>query len=182
MMTEMFTHAKRPFFASTRLLYLDKIVQSEYETFIRYHFAENKKHIEDEALAMILSWTKMHTFYTQNLCNYIFSMKVNVIDIGTVRIAMDGILKENESFFFQYRQLLTPTQWNYLIAIAKEDEVSQVTAQKFIAKYNIGTPANSKRILKSLIDKELLLENLSKKNTTYQVYDIFLSRWLQVKY
>jgi len=182
MMTEMFTHAKRPFFASTRLLYLDKIVQSEYETFIRYHFAENKKHIEDEALAMILSWTKMHTFYTQNLCNYIFSMKVNVIDIDTVRIAMDGILKENESFFFQYRQLLTPTQWNYLIAIAKEDEVSQVTAQKFIAKYNIGTPANSKRILKSLIDKELLLENLSKKNTTYQVYDIFLSRWLQVKY
>jgi len=146
MMTEMFTHAKRPFFASTRLLYLDKINQFEYEEFIRNHFAESKKHIEDEALAM------------------------------------DGILKENESFFFQYRQLLTPAQWNYLIAIAKEDEVPQITAQKFIAKYNIGTPANSKRIIKSLIEKELILENVSKEHSTYQVYDLFLSRWLQVRY
>ena len=95
---------------------------------------------------------------------------------------MSGILKENESFFFQYRQLLTPAQWNFMIAIAKEDEVPQITAQKFIVKYNIGTPANSKRILKSLIEKELILENVSKDNSTYQIYDVFLSRWLQVNY
>ena len=95
---------------------------------------------------------------------------------------MDNILKENESFFFQYRQLLTPAQWNYMIAIAKENEVSQITSQNFISKYHIGTPANSRRILKSLIDKELILENVSKNHTTYQVYDVFLSRWLEVKY
>jgi hypothetical protein len=182
MMTEMFTHAKRPFFASTRSLYLDKIDNAEYEEFIRNHFETNKKYIHDDALVAILNWTKSHTFYTQNLCNYIFSMKINNIDIDVVKRAMDGILKENESFFFQYRQLLTPAQWNYLIAIAKENEVSQITAQKFISKYNVGTPANSRRILKSLIEKELILENLSKEGSTYQVYDVFLSRWLEVKY
>jgi DNA-binding MarR family transcriptional regulator len=109
-------------------------------------------------------------------------MKVNNIDIEVVNNAMDGILKENESFFFQYRQLLTPAQWNFMIAVAKENEVSQITAQKFISKYNIGTPANSKRILKSLIDKELILENLAIDHSKYQVYDVFLSRWLEVKY
>jgi len=152
-MTEMFTHAKRPFFASTRLLYLDRIDNSEYSEFIKNHFETNKKTINNDALAAILNWTKTHTFYTQNLCNYIFSMKVNSIDIEVVKNAMDGILKENESFFFQYRQLLTPTQWNYLIAVAKENEVSQITSQKFISKYNIGTPANSRRIIKSLLTK-----------------------------
>jgi len=182
MMTEMFTHAKRPFFASTRLLYLDKIDNNEYAEFIRNHFEANKKSINTDALAAILNWTKTHTFYTQNLCNYIFSMKVNSIDIEVVKNAMDGILKENESFFFQYRQLLTPTQWNYLIAVAKENEVSQITSQKFISKYNIGTPANSRRIIKSLIDKELILENVNLNHTTYQIYDVFFARWLEARF
>ena len=181
-MTEMFTHAKRPFFASTRLLHLDKIEDSAYKSFFRYHFERGKKCITDESLAAILHWTKSHTFYTQNLCNYIFSMKCNTITVDVVKAAMVDILKENESFFFQYRQLLTPDQWNYLIAIAKEGEVAQITAQKFISKYGIGTPANSRRILKSLITKELILENISKEKPVYQIYDVFLSRWLQVRY
>ena len=181
-MTEMFTHAKRPFFASTRLFYLDKIENTEYKTFIQHHFVANKKQITDEALNVILDWSKSHTFYTQNLCNYIFSIKTNFIDIETVKRCMANILEENESFFFQYRQLLTSDQWNYLIAVAKENEITQITAKKFISTYNIGTPANSRRILKSLIDKELILENVSKEKSTYQIYDVFLSRWLKVKY
>ena len=109
-------------------------------------------------------------------------MKCNTITVDVVKAAMVDILKENESFFFQYRQLLTPDQWNYLIAIAKEGEVAQITAQKFISKYEIGTPANSRRILKSLITKELILENISKEKPVYQIYDVFLSRWLEVRY
>jgi hypothetical protein len=182
MMAEMFTHVKRPFFASTRMLYLDKIENAEYEEFIKHHFESNKKHIKDEALKAILDLTKSHTFYTQNLCNYIFSMKTNLIDMEVVKKAMANILKENESYFFQYRQLVTTDQWNYMIAVAKENEVAQATAQKFISKYNIGTPANSRRILKSLIEKELILENLLNEKTSYQIYDVFLSRWLSVTY
>ena len=182
MMTEMFTQANRPFFASTRLLYLDKIEHYAYMDFIRKHFEKNKKNIKDEALTAILDWTKSHTFYTQNLCNYIFSMQTNIIDIVVVKNAMAGILKENESFFFQYRQLLTPIQWNYMIAVAKENEIVQISAQNFIAKYNIGTPANSRRILKTLIEKELILENVTTDKPSYQIYDVFLSRWLEVKY
>ena len=181
-MTEMFTQANRPFFASTRLLPLNKIDSGEYKLFIKQHFESNKKQIDDDAIEAILNWTKTHTFYTQNLCNYIFSMNVHIIHIDVVKNAMANILKENEPFFYQYRQLLTKGQWNYLIAVAKEDEVSLVTAQKFITKYSIGTPADSKRILKSLIDKELILEDWSKEKPAYQVYDLFLSRWLQVNY
>ena len=77
---------------------------------------------------------------------------------------------------------VTKGQWNYLIAIAKESEVSLVASQKFLSKYNIGTPADSKRMLKSLIDKELILEDWSQEKPVYQVYDVFLSRWLEVNY
>lgn len=78
--------------------------------------------------------------------------------------------------------LLTTAQWNFLNAIAKEGEVRQLTAQKFILKYEIGTPANARRISRSLVEKELLLELPSKKETSYRVYDLFLSRWLENEY
>ena len=182
MMTEMFSSANRPFFAGARLLYLDKLENSSYKPFISNHFEINKRQIKDDALEAILSSTKSHTYYTQNLCNYIFSMGAKMIDVDVIKSAMAEILRENESFFFQYRQLLTPDQWNFMIAVAKENEVSQVTAQKFISKYHIGSPANSRRILKSLIEKELILENTSIEKSSYQIYDVFLSRWLETKY
>jgi len=39
-----------------------------------------------------------------------------------------------------------------------------------------------KRLLKSLLEKELILEIQSEKETTYRIYDVFLSRWLQSTY
>ena len=104
------------------------------------------------------------------------------ITIDTVKQACVELLKRNEPVFYQYRQLLTTAQWNFLIAIAKEGEVKQLTAQKFISYYEIGTPANARRISKSLIEKELLLEIPFKKETSYRVYDVFLSRWLENEY
>jgi len=47
---------------------------------------------------------------------------------------------------------------------------------------NIGTPANSVRISRSLIEKELLLATTTKKETRIEVYDVFFSRWLEMEY
>ena len=69
-----------------------------------------------------------------------------------------------------------------MIALAKEEKVKHITAQGFIAKYQIGTPANARRISQSLIDKDLIFTSSKKKETTYQVYDVFLLRWLQSTY
>ena len=76
-----------------------------------------------------------------------------------------GAIKEWWPAFFQ--------QWNFLIAVAKEDVVRKITAQGFIARYDIGTPANSRRLLKALLEKELLLEVQETHAVSYQVYDDF---------
>jgi len=49
-------------------------------------------------------------------------------------------------------------------------------------KHKIGTPSNSKRLLKSLCEKDLILEHISMKETTYEIYDVFLYHWLIDKY
>ena len=92
------------------------------------------------------------------------------------------MLKGNEAVFFQYRQLLTPAQWNFLIALAKEGEVRHITAQDFLARHGIGTPANAKRINESMIEKELILHMPDMKGNTYRIYDVFFSRWLETVY
>ena len=182
MMIDLFSNAKRPFYASTQYLVLDKIDLVSYKAFITGKFAESDILLADDALDYILSWTRQHTFYTQSVCNRIYSMDEKVVTIQLVKQACNDLLKRNEAVFFQFRQLLTSGQWNFLIAVAKEGEVTQLTAQKFIASYEIGTPANARRISRSLIDKELILETANKKGSKYQVYDVFLSRWLESEY
>jgi hypothetical protein len=182
MMTNIFSNAKRPFFASTQYLALDKIDAEVYASFIEKLFAENGIAIEEKAIDFILTWTKCYTFFTQSVCNMAYQMANKVVTVDSAKAACVELLKRNEPVFFQYRQLLTPSQWNFLIAVSKEGEVKQLTAKKFINQYDIGTPSDARRVSKSLIDKELLLEIQTKQATVYQVYDLFLSRWLESEY
>lgn len=182
MMINLFSNVKRPFFASTQYLSLDQIGKDEYSLFIRDKFSESGIGITDDAIEMVLRWSHRHTFYTQSLCNILYYVADKEITIDTVKVACSELLKRNEPVFYQYRQLLTTAQWNFLIAVAKEGEVKQLTAQKFISQYDIGTPANARRISRSLLDKELLLELQTKKETSYRIYDVFLSRWLENEY
>ncbi|OFX25284.1 MAG: hypothetical protein A2033_07580 [Bacteroidetes bacterium GWA2_31_9] len=182
MMLNIFSNTKRPFFASTQYLNLDKIEKTKYAKFIVNIFTDHGFTINEDTVEFILTWTKRHTFYTQSICNMIYSFDEKNTNIDTVKEACYEVLKQNEPVFLQYRQMLTPAQWNFLIAIAKEDEVKQITSQKFIASYNIGTPANARRIAKSLEEKELILVSQEKHQTIYQVYDVFFSRWLQHEY
>ncbi len=182
LMADLFSNAKRPFFASTQYLELDKIGADVYHDFIRLHFERNGVNIAGEAISFILQWTKRHTFFTQSLCNLLFSTAENSLTVDDVKKGCVDILKRNEVVFYQYRQLLTPAQWNFLIAVAKEGEVSQLTAKRFITLYGIGTPSDARRLSKTLLEKELLLETNTRAGSVYQVYDVFLSHWLEREY
>ena len=184
MMTDMFANAKRPFYASTQFMYLDKIDSKKYTAFIEKLFRKNGKQIDNEIIDFVLDWTRTHTFYTQSLCNMIFSMSENntIIDMQIAKNACLELIKRSEPTFFQYRELLTVAQWKYLIAIAKERSVEQLSAKNFLMKHNIGTPTDSQRLKQALLEKDLLLETITKERTFYQVSDVFFSRWLEKEF
>jgi AAA+ ATPase superfamily predicted ATPase len=179
LLLEMFSSAKRPFFSSTQFMFLSNIEIYEYSKFIKKIFTKHQRTITEEAINFILNWTKRHTYYTQALCNKVYAQNTKNIDIETVYIACDSILKEQENIFYQYRNLLTKLQWRLLIAIAKEDQVSQPTGINFISKYHLGNASSVRRSLLALIEKEMVYEISSKDQTYYSVYNCFLSRWLE---
>ncbi len=177
-MTEMFLSPKRPFFASTSFLSIEKIDMTTYGEFIKHHFEANGIRVEDKAIEQILVWTKRHTFYTQHICNQIFLKSPQEVNLEVVNEACDEALRLYTPSFIQYETLLTDVQLKILIAIAKEDAVSAPTAAAFLRKYNINGTSSARRTLQSLMDKELVLAIPQKGRTEYQVYDLFYSRWL----
>lgn len=182
MMAELFNNASRPFFSSTQVMYLNPISEEKYGSFIKKRFTLAGKEIEDDAIDFILKWTKLHTYYTQVICNNTFSLPQTKITEETVRFVCNNLLSSQQASYIQYRQLLSPVQWQLLIAIAKEGRVYQPQSKSFIQKHKIGTPANSKRALDALLEKEMIYREDEVHTFSYQVYDVFLSRWLELTF
>lgn len=179
---EIFSEAKRPFFASTRFLHIQEIDKASYAPFIADRFADYGKKADEAAIEYILEWSMQHTFYTQSLCSEVFSSCRKQADTGTVKKACYNILRESETVFWQYRGMLTRKQWNFLIAVAKEGRLSRLTSSAFLSRYEIGGATHARRMAGSLTEKELLLEIPGKNGISFRIYDVFFSRWLQHEY
>jgi len=178
-LNEMFNNSKRPFFASTQLLHLAPIEEEVYKNYIKEHFARHKRIIHEEALVFIIDWSRGHTYYTQALCNRLFAKGIQEIRLAEVRDSCHELLKENETSYFTYRNLLTHMQWQLLKAIAKEEKVHKPTSRQFLHDHDVGTAANVQKAMEALQAKEMVYAAEDQKGRFYQVYDCFLSRWLE---
>ena len=179
MMLEMFNKANRPFFSSTLIMGLSEIQEIKYKAFIKEKFIERKRQIDEDAIDFLLSWTLSHTYYTQAICNSVFASGSKMVNIEQVKHFCNEQLNLQQINYIQYRSLLTPVQWQLLVAIAKEGCVNEPQAQRFLKKYNIGAPSSAKKALEALLEKEMILSIESTEKTAYRVYNVFLMRWLQ---
>ena len=170
---------KKPFYASTSFVSLSKIDEAPYTAFIRRLFNERQRNITSEAIQFILTWTRRHTYYTQQLCHTIYANGNQTIDLEEVKLACSQLMQQSETVYLQYRQMLTDKQWDYLIAIAKEESVQQITAAAFLKRHKIGTPSVSRRLADALCEKGLLNDDSTLDGTVYSVSDVFLSHWME---
>ena len=182
LMLDIFSSERNPFYRSTEFLALDKIPADEYAEFIQQKFRQADIDIDTEAVSYILDWTRRHTYFTQRLCHTVFNMAEKSVDVDFVKQAAAGILQSDTIVFNQYQQILTAGQWDFLIAVAKEGEARQITSQKFLQKYKLGNASSVNRMVKSLIEKDLLNEDTENGKPVYSLNDVFLSRWLASKY
>jgi uncharacterized protein len=178
MLENMFMSAGRPFYLSTELMYLDRIVPAEYKKFIIGKFAKADITIEDDSIHMIFEWTRLHTWYVQYVCNKLFDLGEKEITPAIVNEAFLQILNEFEPEYINYRNLLTVQQFKLLMAVASENGVDMPTSGKFIKKYDLTSPSSVKTSLKSLSEKEMIMN----ENGKWLVYEVFFSRWLEYHY
>ena len=135
----------------------------------------NGRSISDELITKGLLWTETYTWFTQNYFNRVWGKGVKNITQELLYEVEAEIFSEKERDFIELRNLLPENQMNLLIAIAKEDGVSQPTAKDFLAKYKLGSSSTINSALKVLEQKEIIYN----ENNTYQLYDLYLKRFLQ---
>ena len=178
MLEPMFSAANRPFYQSAELLYLDKIPDTEYRKFIVEKFDSGGRKISDESISRIFEWTRLHTFYVQQVCNLLFETQHKTIDQELLRQVFHRILTSQEPLFAGYRKLIPAHQYRLLQAIAVEDGITQPTAGAFINEHQLTSASSVTTSLKALAEKEMIVQS----GNQWVVYDVFFSRWLQYQY
>ena len=178
MLENMFMSPGRPFYQSSELIYLDRIRLDNYRIFIKENFSKGKKEIDDISIDKVFTWTRLHTYYVQYVCNHLYEKTENTIGEEQVKNVFHQIITDYEPQYINYRNLLPPHQFRLLKAIAVQDGVTQPTSGEFIRKNDLTSPSSVSTSLKALAEKEMIVYDLDRWN----VYDVFFSRWLEYHY
>lgn len=177
-MTSMFGLPNRPFYQSAEILELKSIPVESYIEFIQKQFKSARRSVSREAGISIIELCREHTYYIQHLCNRLYTLPVKKIDEQMVRKTLGDLLMENESTFYNYRNLMTDNQWNLVKAIAREKGVKKLTSAEFLQKHSLGTPSSVQRSTKALMDAEFIFHWKGE----YHVYDQFFAQWMGRSY
>ena len=170
----MFASASRPFYQSTQMMPLGTIDKSAYYAFSSDMMRNNGQSIDEETFDYLYTKISSHTWYVHTLLNRLYETGIETIDKATVDDILADILLENEGTFQTFLRLVTPIQAKVLHAVATEGTIKEIQGKAFLTKYQLGAASTVKTAVKSLVGKELLLDN----NGEYQIYDRFFGLWL----
>jgi hypothetical protein len=115
-----------------------------------------------------------HTWFVQYTLNQLFERSPQIYTMPTLERVFELILWANNPIYQNYRNLLTPLQFEILRAIAKEEKVSSPTATDFLVEHRLGAASSVGQAVKVLVEKDML----QYENGVYSVSDRFLSMWL----
>lgn len=175
LLSSMFSDYGRPFYQSADFLHMKRIHPELYAEFICEKFSENKRTIAYEQVMEILHYYDVYTLYVQSYFNRLFATGEKTIRPELLDEIKELVLNEREYVFYNYRSLLTESQYELMKAIAKEGAVSQPTSKDFMQRYHFVQSSSILRSLKALVDKEMVYQ----EEGVYKIYDVFLSKWLE---
>ena len=170
----MFISANRPFYQSTQMVNLDCVREDAYYQFAAAKLEHHQQHIDKVTFSDMYQRLFGHTWYIQVLLNRLYEAEISQIGMADINRLLQEIVDENEATFQTILRLITSAQGKLLRAVASEREVAEINGKSFILRHKLGATSTVNAAAKSLVEKELLLEN----NGRYSVYDRFLSLFL----
>ncbi len=176
MMQNIFFSASRPFYQSVSLLDLDAIAIEKYTSFVRNHFENAGKRINDDCIERVYNLFEGHTWYIQNVFNRLYTLvdEGEECTFSLIEYCIDNTIASYETMFQSMLAFLPEKQKELLCAIAKEGKAREITSSAFIKKHGLHSSSSVQNSTKQLLDKEII----TKENDYYQVYDRFLGLWL----
>lgn len=171
----MFVSANRPFFQSTQIMNLGCIGEAAYYEFAHKKLEQNGQTLTSTAFNHLYSSLFGHTWYVQMILNRLFETAQKNITEEFIDATIANVIAENEATYQTFVRLITPAQRKLIRAVASEGTAKEITGKNFVAKYQLGAISTIRLSTKTLVEKELLLD----QNAHYEVYDRFFGIWLK---
>jgi hypothetical protein len=151
---EVFSSPSMPFYKFGDLIFLEKIKEEEWVTFITDRFKGTGKTISNTDAESIARLCENHPYYVQQLSQQVWLRTESICEPDTVQQAFEDLVMQLSMLFQILTDDLTSRQINLLNAIIAGEE--QLTSQRVLNAYNLGTSANALKVKRSLHDKEIL--------------------------
>lgn len=176
LLAEMFNSPARPFFASTSSFPLDTLPLDKYSEFAIRHFKGDNKVLTPEMVELVYNRFEGVTWYLQKIFNqlYMFMQDGESCTEEMIEETINNILDDNSSNYSDLLYQLTARQKQVLVAINREGKARELTSSKFIKKYHLPAASTIQTAVKSLLERQLITHTQG----TYEVYDKFLSLWI----
>ena len=180
LMSNMFNSPSKPFYQSTISMGLEPIPVRVYTDFATNLFEERNKHIERDVIETIWNTYHGYTWFVQMMMNELFAltMAYETCTSDMIERARSNVIMAQENTYKDLLSNLPPRQKMVLQAIAKEGLAQNITASKFIKKYNLSSASSVQAAVKPLLKNDLITHT----DQGYRVYDFFLSEWLAIVY
>lgn len=179
-MSMMFNSPAKPFYQSAVSMGLKPIPVSIYTDFAARLFSDNDKRIEPEVVATVWRQYEGYTWFVQMMMNELYALTPAGMTCSAELIptATYNIIMTQETSYRELLSNLPPRQKTVLQAIAKEGSARNITSQKFVKKYNLGSASSVQSAVKLLLKSELVTQT----DGVWRVYDFFFSQWLATMY
>jgi hypothetical protein len=151
---ELFQNQSMPFYRFGDLLYLPRIDQSHWLTYIQESFEKQGRKISMETTARIIEKAGNQPYYVQQLAHQVFVNTEAEATKETILKAVDDIFLYNSIMYTRETENLSSLQIALLKALSNGER--NLSAKEVIEKYQLGTPGNIQRIKKSLEAKEII--------------------------
>lgn len=176
MLLDVFSNSSMPFYKFGDIMFLQKITEENWIPFIINRFSDTGKSIADTEAIQITKLADCHPYYVQQLAQQVWLRTELKCDEKTVKQAFENLIDQLSLLFQTKTDELIETQINLLEAII--DGEVQLSSQRVLSQYRLGTSANSLKARKSLINKEII--DIEKKAIVF--LDPMYKHWLTKTY
>jgi hypothetical protein len=154
LLMDVFTSPSMPFYKFGDIIFLNKISLNDWILFIQKRFVDSHKKIGHKEAELIAGLTDCHPYYVQQLAQQSWLRTENICTKQIIEEAFHDLVLQLSMLFQNLTDGLNKTQLGFLKALT--DSIDQLSSQKTILDYRLGTSANVVKIKKTLINKEII--------------------------
>ncbi|MGC1392045.1 MAG: ATPase [Bacteroidales bacterium] len=154
MLMDVFTSPSMPFYKFGDIIFLSKISSDEWIPFIQKRFADYGKKIGNSEAGLIAELAECHSYYVQQLAQQSWLRTEIVCNKPIIEEAFRDVVLQLSMLFQNLTDGLNRTQLGLLKALT--DKIDQLSSQRTILDYQLGTSANVIKIKKTLLNKEII--------------------------